>query len=130
MRKTILSIAALAILSLAFAQTPQKNQNHDLGFKDTPQLPNQPYLVHDSDRPHPKVITPSDVPGGPPSDAIILFDGHDLSHWQAGASPITKKGANNSAPEWKLENDYFEIVPGTGDLITKDKFGDVQLHIE
>ena len=39
----------------------------DLGFKDTPMEPDTPYHVHDSDRPHPKVITPSDTPGGPPS---------------------------------------------------------------
>src|SRR6202035_4363508 len=32
--------------------------------------------------------------------------------------------------EWKLENGYFEVVPGTGDLVTKEKFGDIQLHIE
>ena len=33
-------------------------------------------------------------------------------------------------PKWKVENGYFEVVPRTGDLITKEKFGDIQLHIE
>ena len=130
MRKILLSAAALAALSFILAQAPPKGENHDLGFKDTPQLPGLPYLVHDSDRPHPKVVTPSAEPGGPPSDAIVLFDGHDLSHWRAGASPITKKGASDGPPEWKLENGYFEVIPGTGDLMTKEKFGDVQLHVE
>ena len=101
-----------------------------MGFKDTPMLPGLPYHVHDSDRPRPKVVTPATEPGGPPSDAVVLFDGHDLSHWQASASPITKKGSTTGAPEWKLENGYFEVVPGTGDLMTKEKFGDIQLHVE
>jgi hypothetical protein len=131
MRKTLFAVAAAATLSIIVsfsgAQTPQK-QNHDLGFKDTPMLPDLPYHVHDSDRPHPKVVTPSNQCGGAPSDAIVLFDGRDLSHWQSNSSPITKKGGG--PPEWKLENGYFEVVPGTGDLVTKEKFGDVQLHVE
>ncbi len=68
-------------------------------------LPGLPYHVHDPDRPHPKVVTPPSEPGGPPSDAIVLFDGHDLSHWEASASTITKKGGSG-APEWKLESGY------------------------
>jgi hypothetical protein len=94
------------------AQTPKK-ENHDLGFKDTPKLPGLPYHVHDSDRPHPKVVTPASEPGGPPSDAIVLFFGHDLLHWQSNASPITKKGGSGT-PEWKLENRHLEVVPNTG----------------
>jgi hypothetical protein len=129
MRKTLLCVAAAATLPFILAQAPKKGENHDLGFKDTPMLPNLPYHVHDSDRPHPKVVTPSPAPGGPPSDAVVLFDGHDLSHWEANASPITKKGTSG-APEWKLQNGYFEVVPGTGDLVTKEKFGDIQLHVE
>jgi hypothetical protein len=132
MRKTVPSLAAAAtlaaILPFLLAQAPKNGENHDLGFKDTPMLPGLPYHVHDSDRPHPKVVTPAPEPGGPPSDAIVLFDGRDLSHWQSLASPITKKGGGD--PEWKLENGYFESVPRTGDLATKEKFGDVQLHVE
>jgi hypothetical protein len=131
MRKTILAVAVAAtfyfLVAFSGAQTPQK-PNHDLGFTDTPMLPGLPYHVHDSGRPHPKVVIPSSQCGGAPSDAIVLFDGHDLSHWESNTSPITKKGGGQ--PEWKLENGYFEVVPGTGDLITKEKFGDVQLHVE
>ena len=92
-------------------------------------LPGLPYHVHDSDRPHPPVVTPSDQPGGPPSDAVILFDGKDLKAWQGHPSSITKAG-EAGPPEWKLENGYFEVVPKTGDLATKEKFGDCQLHVE
>src|SRR4051812_17562923 len=99
MRKTLLCVAAVATLSFLFAQAPKTNkgENHDLGFKDTPMLPMAPYHVHDSDRPHPKVVTPAPEPGGAPSDAIVLFDGRDLSKWQAGASPITKKGGGGGS---------------------------------
>jgi hypothetical protein len=107
----------------------QAQPNHDLGFKDTPILPGLPYHVHDPDRPHPRVVTPSNVPGGPPSDAIILFDGKDLSAWEGHPSSITKAGAVGP-PEWKLEKGYFESVPKTGDIATKEKFGDCQLHVE
>ena len=86
------------------------------GYKDTPKLPWCDYLVHDPDRPAPRRIDPgpAPTPAPVPSDAIVLFDGTDLSKW----------GAN----EWKVANG--EIVAGAGSLRTKDEFGDVQLHIE
>jgi hypothetical protein len=66
--------------------------------------------------------------GAPSSDAIVLFDGKDLSMWnQMG------RGADRGkvgAPKWVVKDGYFECAPRTGDLVTKEKFGDVQLHIE
>ena len=103
--------------------------SHDLGFDDTPMLPGLPYHVHDYNRPHPRVVTPSSDPGGPPSDAIILFDGKDLSKWTAHASSITRAGGAGEA-EWKVADGYAESVPKTGDIATREKFGDCQLHIE
>ena len=95
-----------------------------LGYKDTPMLPGQPWPVHDIDRPRPKQITPGDLPFQPPSDAIVLFDGKDLSKWvQSIKGKIIE-------PTWKVENGYFECVGGSGDLLTKDKFGDAQYHVE
>jgi len=93
--------------------------NHDLGYDDTPMLPGLPFHVHDPLRPHPAVVTPAAQVGGAPSDAIVLFDGKDLSQWQ------TPQRGN-----WKVDNGYFEVVPGNGDLTTRQKFGDVQLHVE
>jgi hypothetical protein len=92
-------------------------------------LPGLPWHVHDDRRPHPRVVTPSAQPGGPPSDAIVLFDGKDLSAWTSHHSFITR-GGGSGAPEWKLENGYVEVVPHTGDIATKEKFGDCQLHVE
>lgn len=104
-------------------------QNPDLGYTDTPMLPGLPFHVHDPARPHPPVVTPSAQPGGAPSDAIVLFDGKDFSNWSAvslhdGVTLLAR------APSWKIENGYMEVVPGKGDIATKAKFGDVQLHIE
>lgn len=99
-----------------------------LGYKDTPIIPGQPWHVHDPDRPHPHVVTPGAKPGDPPSDAIVLFDGKDLSHWvQQG------KGADRGKdvePKWKVMDGYFEAAPGTGDLFTREKFGSAQIHVE
>jgi hypothetical protein len=106
----VLLVACFVSLALA--------QNSPVGYTDTPMLPNLPYHVHDPARPHPAVVTPAAVSGGAPSDAVVLFDGRDLSHWAAGRQP------------WKVENGYMEVVPNAGDLKTKEKFGDVQLHVE
>ncbi len=67
----------------------------------------------------PALVNPGPV-GGPPSDAIILFDGHDLSKW---------KSPEGGEAKWKIENGYME-VNGTGYLITKEDYGDAQLHVE
>lgn len=71
--------------------------------------------------PVPRKVTPGKN-GGPPSDAIILFDGTDLNEW--------KSRKDGSAAQWKVENGYMEVVKGEGDIMTNRKFGDIQLHIE
>jgi hypothetical protein len=103
-------------------------QPHREGYKDTPILPNQQWHVHDPDRPYPPDVTPGATPGAPPSDAIVLFDGKDLSKWmQHGRG--ADRGKTMDA-KWKVQDGYMEIVHGTGDLFTRDKFGDCQLHVE
>jgi hypothetical protein len=64
--------------------------------------------------PEPTVVTPGEN-GGPPSDAIVLFDGKDLSAWEPSNT-------------WPVRDGYF--VEGRGDIHTKQSFGDCQLHIE
>jgi hypothetical protein len=108
---TWLVIAASAGL---LAQQPSA----DLGYTDTPMLPGLPYHVHDPARPRPAAVTPGARVGDAPSDAIVLFDGASLAAWDTGS------------PTWKTENGYLEVVPGRGDLRSKEKFGDVQLHVE
>lgn len=60
-------------------------------------------------------------PGGIPSDAIVLFDGKDLAEWQ--------KGQSGRPAHWKVEEGELVATPG-GDLTTRRRFGDVQLHLE
>ncbi len=81
--------------------------------------------VHDKERPQPRIVDTGAgpiTPVAPPSDAVVLFDGMDLSKWES-----TKDGG---AAMWKVEDGYFEVAPGTGGIRTKQGFGDIQLHIE
>ncbi len=105
-------------------------QHPDAGFTDTPMLPGLPYHVHDPARPHPKVVTPGALPGQPPSDAIVLFDGADLSKWTAARLGTAAYTVGADAAPWKTGQGFFEVVPGSGDIATKEKFGDVQAHVE
>jgi hypothetical protein len=120
--------ALLVIAALAFAQSPRHGDED--GFTDTPILPGLPYHVHDPTRPHPAVVTPGSLPGAAPSDALVLFDGKNLSHWVSAKLGTASFSSNSTAAPWKIQDGYFEIVPGTGDIATRDRFGDVQLHLE
>ncbi|MXY68294.1 MAG: DUF1080 domain-containing protein [Acidobacteriia bacterium] len=126
--KRSIAIALFAVLAVA---TAAENDGHPAptGYTDTPFLPGDRWRVHDDARPRPRLVEPGTAstqskPGLPPSDAIVLFDGENLSNW------LERKRGETSAPTWKVENGYMEVVPGTGSHITKQKFGDVQLHIE
>ncbi|MEL6895562.1 MAG: DUF1080 domain-containing protein, partial [Planctomycetota bacterium] len=63
----------------------------------------------------PPIVTPGKTNDAPPSDAIILFDGKDLSQWKNADNWSVKDGA---------------MVVGKGVVETKEEFGDCQLHIE
>jgi len=77
------------------------------------------------DRPKPPVVDPGPerAPVPPPSDAIVLFDGKDLSQWRTGAGDSTPA-------KWIVRDGYVEVAPGTGTMLTRRAFGDVQLHLE
>lgn len=113
--KTLL-IATLAssatLLAVNFGSPPSEDK---LGYQDTPLIPNTEWHVHDGLRPQPAVVTPGESVGLAPSDATILFDGSNLDAFQGGP--------------WALE-DGVMTVNGTGDLQTKESFGDCQLHLE
>jgi hypothetical protein len=68
----------------------------------------------------PPVVTPRNGTE-PPSDAIVLFDGKDLSKWRS---------VDGEAPaKWEVKDGYVQ-VNGTGSIRTKEEFADVQLHVE
>jgi hypothetical protein len=62
----------------------------------------------------PKVVDPG-PPGGPPSDAVVLFDGKDMSKWNGGEKWIVKDGC---------------AISHGSSITTKQSFGDCQLHLE
>jgi len=92
-----------------------------------PQDDLQKWGPNDRNRPEPPIITPGTAstqehPGKPPSDAIVLFNGKDLSNWES-----VKDGG---PAKWTVGDGYFATVPGTGYIRTKDAYGDCQLHVE
>jgi len=104
----LLSLLLLSLTHFAFSQAEMK------------------WKIHDPNRPLPPVITPGtastqETPGKPPSDAVVLFDGKDLSKW------VDKDG---KPAQWKVENGYMEVAAKTGNISTRESFGDCQLHVE
>ncbi|MBM3810947.1 MAG: DUF1080 domain-containing protein [Acidimicrobiia bacterium] len=120
----MMTMAVVCAFAQQQRQVDRKSRTSPLGYDDTPVLPGQKWKVHDIARPRPAMVTPGAKPGDPPSDAVVLFDGKDLSQWLEGG----RGGAREA--RWKVENGYFECASGTGSVFTKEKFGDVQLHIE
>lgn len=111
-------LCAFAFVAWADDQRP--------GYKDTPMLPGGRWHVHDSDRPWPEVVAPGtsstqEAPGKAPSDAIVLFDGEDLSKWTDG------RGGDAT---WEVQDGAIVAKPRSGSLVSRDEFGDCQLHIE
>ncbi len=118
------------------------------------QLPDQKWLVHDHSRPQPRKVTPGQpVPTmSAPSDAIVLFDGKDLSKWNAvsfggrggrggrGPQQGPQQGQQQAPPpaqppaappptepQWAIVDGHAEM---RGGIVTKESFGDIQLHLE
>ena len=117
------SLPLLSSLSFVAFAAVVVGQQQPVGYDDTPQLPDQPWRVHDANRPQPEVVTPGasfSEGAAPPADAVVLFDGKDLSRWQ---------GREGQA-RWKVENGYVEGASGTGPIRTREEFGDFQLHLE
>lgn len=73
--------------------------------------------------PEPAVVTPGPYSAGPmPSDAIALFDGKDLREWMS-----VKDG---SAAQWSFSDGILTVKSGAGNIETRRKFTDYQLHLE
>lgn len=82
-----------------------------------------PCAQHARDCPAPPVVRvpPAGAPVPPPSDAVVLFDGRELSKWL---------GRDGGPAKWAVRDGYMEVVPGAGAIHTARGFGDVQLHVE
>ncbi len=86
----------------------------------------QQWEIHDMDRPQPTIVDPGTFStqhqkDGAPSDAIVLFDGMDLSQWQT---------VEGQPAKWNVEKGHIEVVAKSGWIRTKQAFGDCQLHVE
>jgi hypothetical protein len=112
-------LTALAVLVIAAAVSG--GQERQVGYSDTPMLPGNRWHVHDGKRPQPVVVTPGDPASTPPSDAVVLFNGRDLDKWQS---------ANGGPARWTIDSGALVVAPKTGNIATKETFGDCQLHIE
>ena len=106
-------IGAAAEPKLVFA----KDGSGIFGHKDTPKLPWCDYVVHDPDRPAPPRVNPGPAlpPAPAPSDAIVLFDGQDVSQWRSNT--------------YRIVDGCLEAA-GTMSPRTKESFGSFQLHLE
>jgi len=118
MKKIIISIAACCLL--AFSASAQ--QFIIKGAKDERTMQMKPQMS-EFYAPVPPVITPGDIKtNSAPSDAIVLFDGKDLSAWQ---------NSDGKEAEWIVNGDgTMTVDKKKGSIQTKEKFGDFQLHIE
>ena len=83
----------------------------------------QNLLLSESYEPQPRVVTPAscDCPVAPPSDAVVLFDGTDLSAWVH---------ADGTPADWEVAEGVLTVKPQSGSIQTKADFEDFQLHIE
>jgi hypothetical protein len=98
LRRILATLAAVGVLVSAVAAVVAMNREYLPGLQ----------------WPEPPIITPGEN-GSPPSDAMVLFDGKDLSAWEPSGT-------------WKVEDGV--LTEGRGDIHTKQDFGDIQLHIE
>jgi len=113
----------IAILLISFVGCKKQNPKADVKPQkaEVKKEPTKPEATEIWE-PKPKVV----IPGknyAPPSDAIILFNGKNLDKW------ITAK--DSTAAKWTINKDgSMTVKNGTGDIQTKQNFGNVQLHVE
>lgn len=124
MKKTFLTF--LAAFAFIFSNAQQTKTDQAQHIKDS-------IAKHISDStvasktevwsPEPPVVTPGNTPQDAPSDAIILFDGKNLDAWRS-VNDTTK------AAGWKVENGVITVDKKSGNIETKQRFMDYQLHLE
>lgn len=103
----LLTVALLFVAVFAFAQEESMEMKPEMTEIWDPEVP---------------VVTPGEKPTDAPSDAIVLFDGTDLSReWTNG---------DGGEPGWKVADGCVTVERGTGIIQTKRVFEDFQLHIE
>lgn len=111
MKKFLFTATALILAVTASAQE-----------KVYPETPEMSPAMTEFWLPQPKIVTPGDfATNTAPSDAIVLFDGKDLSAWQS---------SDGGEAGWDVHDGVFTVKAGTRGIQTKDVFGSFQLHLE
>lgn len=124
MRRIVLTTMSIAVLTTVLLGIVSSGSSLRVIAQEA-QAPGG-WKIHDRDRPQPTVITPGecstqDHAGRPPSDAIVLFNGKDLSNWES---------LDGTPAKWMVGKGYFATLPKTGNIRTKASYGDCQLHVE
>lgn len=123
MKSVTARIGILSMLLSASLFTEAQQKPSPTPVPATSPMPMRPEMT-EIWNPEVKVVTPGKKDSEAPSDAIVLFDGKNFDQW-------VSQRDKTKAPSWKIvNNEYFEVVPGTGGIETKLSFGDCQLHIE
>lgn len=110
-KRVLIAVATMSMTAIANAQ-----------LNTAKQTPESSELWN----PVPRMVTPGGASTASPtatapSDAMVLFDGRDLSKW---------KSSGKSGLQWTVTDGAITVKPGTGDIETVDKFENYQLHIE
>ena len=112
LKNLLIFIGTLSILIIPFNLIAQP---------DLSKLTGEIWKITEIWEPEPMVIMPGNTNSEAPSDAIVLFDGSDLDSW------VHKTGED---AKWSVQDGYFTVKPGSGDILTKQFFGSCQLHVE
>lgn len=126
-RQMGIAILAVGLLGAGGA-TAQEQAPKVHGYTDTPIVPGTHWHVHDPNRPQPvEVVTQGAVSVPAPSDAIVLFDG-SAEHGFVS----TRSGGET---DWVIADGILTVNPtkegkNGGSLRTRERFGDMQLHVE
>jgi hypothetical protein len=110
------------------------------------EYPSTPPMTHEMTEfwtPQPPIVqsgkTETNGLSSPPSDAIVLFDGTDLSQWEKapdknvlvkGKDLSNFKSSEATTAQWTVKDGTLTVNKSAGDIQTKQTFGDFQLHIE
>lgn len=117
-QKNCLTLVAITLTVVGISQSPIRAAESTKPVEAVPQAKKKGPLP--SPETEPTVITAGQN-GSAPSDAIVLFNGKDLSNWESMQGEPTK---------WKVEDGAMISVKGAGYIRTKAGFGDCQLHVE
>src|SRR5580698_10974082 len=104
--RLLVSAALCAVAAPLFAQSPAKPKPEDTEIWE----------------PVPAIVTPGATCGAPPSDAIILFDGKNEDEWVSAQ--------DHTPAQWQVHDGILTVkkAPGVGNIETKRKFKNYQLH--